>query len=423
MRCRSCLVAICSLTFALAADGLPRATTAPVSFNTNFESGSIGKIEQLSDNHFVLWVRGEQNHEGRNRQASWYYLRMDNVRGRDLTIELADLVGEYNYRPGTHAIKKDTLPLYSYDGKTWRHFEKMEWDEERIRAILRFRPEADSIWIAHLQPYTTKDLERLIEWVRQSPFVRIEVIGKTAQGRDLVLLTVTDFSVPDAGKKTVWIMARQHAWETGTSFVAEGAIRYVLSDDPEARRLRKRVIFKFTPMVDPDGVARGGVRFNANGYDLNRHWDEVDLRLPRYLRLMPEIWYTKKAIVGCVRAGHAVDLLVYLHNDEYGEFISDAPPEDRAFRRTVERFFNLLVSETTFDATRRPGGKTDKLSGTSMALYRAAGVRAILMELKITMNKRLGRYPTAADRVEFGRQLARCMALAVLDESGEDRRR
>jgi hypothetical protein len=29
-------------------------------------------------------------------------------------------------------------------------------------------------------------------------------------------------------------------------------------------------------MCDPDGVARGGVRFNAFGYDLNRNWDASD---------------------------------------------------------------------------------------------------------------------------------------------------
>jgi murein tripeptide amidase MpaA len=72
----------------------------------------------------------------------------------------------------------------------------------------------------------------------------------------------------------VWLIARQHAWEAGTSFVMEGALRFVTSDDPRARALRERIVFKFVPMMAQDGVARGKVRFNLNGYDVNRHWDD-----------------------------------------------------------------------------------------------------------------------------------------------------
>ena len=85
-------------------------------------------------------------------------------------------------------------------------------------------------------------------------------------------LTITEFAAESASPPpTVWLMCRQHAWETGTSFVGEGAIRYLLSD--EAAPLRKSLVFKILPMMDPDGCARGGVRFNRNGYDLNRNWD------------------------------------------------------------------------------------------------------------------------------------------------------
>jgi hypothetical protein len=391
-------------------------TSAPITFNTNFESGSLGKIEQVGPGHYVCALRGEQNAQGRNRQASWYYFRMDGVRDRAVTIELADLLGEYNFRPGTHAVTKDTRPLFSYDNQTWRHFGALGWDERTSRAIIRFKPERDRVWIAHIQPYTTRDLARLLESVSDSPHLRTEVIGKSAQGRDLLLVTATNFAVPDEKKKVAWLLARQHSWETGGSFVSEGAIRFILSDDPEARRLRDRCIFKFVPMVDPDGVARGGVRFNANGYDVNRHWAEVDLRDPEHLERMPEIWYVKKAIVNFARAEKPIDLLLYLHNEESNDWISDGPVEDARFRETVRRLYDHLVKETTFDSTRPPRGEWDALSGTSEALYNAARVPAVIMEQKVALNRKLGRYPTADDRVAFGRDLLRCMALAALGE-------
>jgi len=93
----------------------------------------------------------------------------------------------------------------------------------------------------------------------------------------------------------VWLMCRQHAWETGTSFVGEGAIRFPAlgRGGPAARTL----VFKILPMMDPDGCARGGVRFNRNGYDINRNWDSADPENPESRKLMPEICAAKKIIL------------------------------------------------------------------------------------------------------------------------------
>ena len=80
-------------------------------------------------------------------------------------------------------------------------------------------------------------------------------------------------------------MFRQHSWETGSSWAGEGAVRALLRDDAESRRLRQTVIWKIFPLCDPDGVARGGVRFNVNGYDLNRNWDIEDaVKMPEMRR-------------------------------------------------------------------------------------------------------------------------------------------
>ena len=64
-------------------------------------------------------------------------------------------------------------------------------------------------------------------------------------------------------KPTVWLMFRQHSWETGSSWAGEGAARALLGDDAEARSRRQSIIWKIFPLCDPDGVARGGVRFNV----------------------------------------------------------------------------------------------------------------------------------------------------------------
>lgn len=381
----------------------------PILFNTAFEGASLGKVEAIGPTEYRLHVAGQHDERGRNRQATWYYFRMDRVAGRSLTLTLTDWVGEYNDRPGAVPMGPKLRPWLSEDGKTWRPLEQMTWDETRKEATVTFQPSSPSIWLAHLEPYTLSRMDGVLAALGHSPHARLEQIGRSVGGRPLWLVTITDFDQPDTGKKTVWLQARQHAWETGTSFVMEGALRFAASDDPVARRLRATTIFKFTPLVDPDGVATGKVRFNANGYDLNRHWQDVDLRDPAQLRAMPEIWAVKKAIRDHGATGARIALLVNLHNtrSEFMDTAVDREPE----RAPLDRLFARLVANSHFDPYRPmatlPGGST------MLALWWEMNVPVALMELRTEPGRKSVTLPTSAERIEFGEQLIAAMAEAA----------
>ena len=389
-----------------------RVIAEEITFNLNFQGAALGRIERLDENHFRCHVPGQQDERGRNRQATWYYFRMDHVANKDVTLTLTDFVGEYHDRPGICPMGPDIVPVFSHDQRAWQHFPSIQWDDRKKETTLQFRSERDTIWIAHVPPYTPEDLYRLLADLRERPDVVIETIGKTVQGRDIPLVTVTDPRVPDVGKKTLWLQARQHAWEAGTSYVMEGALRFIASDDPAARVLRQKVVFKFTPMVDLDGCANGQVRFNANGYDVNQHWRQVDLRSPEFLRLMPEIWYTKKAILSCASGGHRIDLLVNLHNNETGEFL-DTEASDELTLRLMRRFDRLLAEKTTFDRS-TPLAVYRLAPDDTNSLYGQARIPVLLMEQRISTSKKLGRRPTTQDRLQLGPQLIEVMAEAVL---------
>jgi hypothetical protein len=384
--------------------------TGPVRFNADFEGGSMARVEAVNDTNFRVYLEGQQDMRGRNRQATWVYFRMDNVHGRDLTVTLTGyLPGEYNDKPAPH-MNAEAVPVYSHDGKTWQYFPGHEWNNTEKEGTLHIHAEGDSLWIATIQPYTHSRLLELLREIGARPNVRIESIGRSVHGRDLPMITVTNFAVPDTNKKTVWLQSRQHAWETLTSFIEEGAIKFVVSDDPAARELRDQYVFIFTPMLDPDGCATGGVRFNANGYDVNRHWDEVDLRNPEWLRLAPEIWYPKKAVRDVVNSGRRVDLMVNLHNT-IGEYLAGSAPTE-ADVATVTRFNEILLAETQFDP-HRPFTVTPPPKGESKPWWAAYGVPYGMIETRISMGKKLGARPTAEHRLEFGRQLIQAMAKAV----------
>jgi hypothetical protein len=384
--------------------------SAEITFSTAFEGGSLGRIEKLGATNFRVHVLGQQDERGRNRAATWYCFRMDHVQHQDLTITLTDFVGEYNDVPGSCPMNEKIRPAMSHDGKTWSHAEDMTWDNEKKEATLRLKPQQDSIWLATQAMYPHSRFVALVEELRQSPHARIEVIGKSVHGRDLNLITVTDFGTADADKKTIWLQARQHAWEAGTSYVAEGAIRFAVSDVPEARALRENNICIFTPMVATDGCAIGLPRFNVHGFDPNRHWDEVDLRDKRFLELMPEVWYFKKAILNQVARGGRIDLMLNMHNTETAEYVA-TQADDMASLTKMNVMYDRLLAATSFDPSSpqklRAGGPA---SGNTNWLYQEARIPVMLMEQRIGFSTKLQRWPTVADRLEFGPALLLAMA-------------
>ena len=397
------LLLLCACASNAPADG--------VTFNLNFEDASLGQIEPIDATTFRCHVRGQQDERGRNRQATWYYFRMDHVAGKDLTITLTDFVGEYHDKPGANPMGPDIVPVFSNDGHTWQHFPAVEWNAEKKETTLMFRPQRDSIWIAHVPPYTTQDLHRLLADLQDRPTAVVETIGKTVQGRDIPMVTVSNPDIDDANKKVVWLQARQHAWEAGTSYVMEGALRFITSDDPAARDLRDKLVFVFTPMVDLDGCANGQVRSNANGFDVNQHWRQVDLCHPQFLREMPEIWYTKKAILARAAVGRGIDLMVNMHNTETAEYM-DTEVSDPQVLKLMRRFDALLAERTTFDRSNRL--TTARLApDDTNSLWGQQKIPVLLMEQRIATCPKLSHRPTVEDRLAFGRQLVVEMAEAV----------
>lgn len=71
-------------------------------------------------------------------------------------------------------------------------------------------------------------------------------------------------------KKAIILTSRVHPGEPQSSYMLQGAIEYLLSD--EAEPLRKHFVFRIIPMLNVDGVVYGNYRCSLLGVDLNRKW-------------------------------------------------------------------------------------------------------------------------------------------------------
>ena len=134
------------------------------------------------------------------------------------------------------------------------------------------------VYFAYCYPYTYTQLTNYLFSLNiYNKILRIDSIGQTLDNNKLYMLIITNFEDSFdtlANKKAIIFTARVHPGESSSSFVIQGLIEFLLSNEPKAISLRKNYIFKIIPMLNPDGVIRGNFRMNSIGKDLNRMWTE-----------------------------------------------------------------------------------------------------------------------------------------------------
>lgn len=92
------------------------------------------------------------------------------------------------------------------------------------------------------------------------------------------------------GKPVVFVSARVHPGETPGSYMMDGFLSFILSNDKRAELLRNIYLFKIVPVINPDGVVRGYYRTDTYGRNLNRFYDNPSLEE------QPSIYAIKKIV-------------------------------------------------------------------------------------------------------------------------------
>ena len=114
----------------------------------------------------------------------------------------------------------------------------------------------NSAYVAMRYPYTVAYNQRYLESLKGNPNCEVVTIGKSQHGRPL---QVVEIPRPKAGagknKPGILIYAREYGDEIDGSWLAQGAIQFLVSDSPAAQKLRANYEFLVIPILDPDGAA------------------------------------------------------------------------------------------------------------------------------------------------------------------------
>jgi murein tripeptide amidase MpaA len=110
----------------------------------------------------------------------------------------------------------------------------------------------------HYIPYA--ELTALVEGyaAARPDLVRLETIGKSHEGRDIYLLTITRFETgPDREKPALWVDGNIHATEVSPTTACLTLVHKLLTQDgsdPDVTRALDTRVFYVCPRINPDGA-------------------------------------------------------------------------------------------------------------------------------------------------------------------------
>lgn len=192
-------------------------------------------------------------------------------------------------------------------GQAW-HYVTDVWAnaaEKTVSLVQRF--EEDSVYVAMRAPYTPKLAEAFAARLEGNALAQVITVGQSEGGRPLQMVKIGGGSDGEERSKLCVVMyAREHGNEQDTSWLVQGAIEFLISDDPVAQSLRERFTFLMIPMLDPDGAADGVYKHMTDRF----FYDGKEGPEARAYAAFFKRW---------VDDGKLLTLAINLHNVESGE--------------------------------------------------------------------------------------------------------
>ena len=262
----------------------------------NFDAGNIEIISTTDKQDIQLAIRPDVG----EAFFQWFNFRVEGQVGEQYVLNIIN-AGQSSYVEGWENYQAAA----SYDRQHWFRLPTRYKDGKLSIAV---NMECESIQIAYFAPYSYERHQDLLAAVQMHPLVSLEHLGETLDKRDLTLVKIGD---ADINKRNIWITAHQHPGETMAEWLVDGLLHSLLdSDNATGKLLLDKANFYIVPNMNPDGSARGHLRTNAAGINLNREWATPSLEKS------PEVFHV---INKMDQTG--VDLFYDVHGDEALPFV------------------------------------------------------------------------------------------------------
>lgn len=262
-----------------------------LNISCNFDGGSIEVVDASDSSNIQLKVRKDNASDF----LQWFHFRLEAPIGETCRINIIN-AGETSYTDGWPGYNVCT----SWNRQDW-HRTPSDYQDGVLS--FEFTMLQSSVYFAYFAPYSYERHLDLVAWAQGDERVSCETLGNTLDGRGMHMLKISDTDEP---QHKVWVIARQHPGETMAEWFIEGFLHGLLDDDkPIAKHLLQTTAFYVVPNMNPDGAARGNLRTNAAGANLNREWQNPSMETS------PEVFLVRERMIK-----EGGDIFLDVHGDE-----------------------------------------------------------------------------------------------------------
>jgi murein tripeptide amidase MpaA len=315
---------------------------------SNFDSGNIEIVSiDPKKNDIKLKIRKDTNSDF----LQWFHFRLTGAASAPCKISILN-AGQSSYPEGWENYNV----CASYDRDEW-----FRVPTTFRGGVLTFqvKPAHNSVYFAYFAPYSYERHLDLIHEAQLSDDVRMEIVGKTYEGREIEMLVI---GKPRRNKKVIWVVARQHPGEPMAEWFIEGfLVRLLDKSDSVSRKILEDAIVYVVPNINIDGSIAGNLRSSASGANLNREWHRPSLKRS------PEVYHVRNKMDET-----GVDLLLDIHGDEELPYnfvaASEGIPGYNDYLATMEQNFIEYWMATCPDFQNTHKYPLDKFGEANMTL-------------------------------------------------------
>ena len=302
--------------------------TGTVRLIADFEASRMDECINQGNNKFVITIKPENTPIN---SSPWYAFKVvaDQPTQVKVTIQIAGKrVNRY-------------LPKISHDMVTWRtHTHKIRGKR------LEFNVDA-SPKVLYIAAQEVINNQYYLDWAKHletTTQVKQSRLGESIQGRPI-------YKLESKGNSDEWlvVLGRLHPPEITGALALFPFVETLLADNKFAENFRKKFNVLIIPNLNPDGVAMGNWRHNANGVDLNRDWITFK---------QPETTQVHQYLQHLVAQGQKIKFAVDFHSTQHDVFYTmpvDYGVEDRFF---VKHWLGALnQSLPSFEVIQKPGNR------------------------------------------------------------------
>ncbi len=232
---------------------------------TGFESSPTVTVTRVSDTHWLI-----------ENERHFFLFHVEGATGQTLTFEtvgtpdnrwavinpvysyaqsLDDLAAFASAPVASPRLRQASngAQLPDTSGQGWQYIEDTQMLDQRLWFRQRFDKDA---YVCVRYPYTPSYHQRYLDSLTNNPAVSVITVGRSREGRPLRVVKIgAGTETDERSKPCALIYAREYACEQEASWVAQGAMDFLISDAPEAKQARQTCTFLVIPMLDPDGAA------------------------------------------------------------------------------------------------------------------------------------------------------------------------